>query len=154
LHFPFGVLFLTTFRSRVFVLPPLVLHGRPLTPFLEGGAAPPGWRREAHWAYDFRDVRSLKLETLLGLRPDQCSLTAIRAERYKYVHFTALPPLLFDMASDPGEAHDLADDPGHREIRLDLAHRMLSWRLLHEDRTLANLHAGPGGLVAWRGPRE
>jgi arylsulfatase A-like enzyme len=142
-----------TILDRLGLEAPAAVDGRSLTAFLEG-RTPERWRREAHWGYDFRDVRDFELESILGLTPDQCSLTVIRAERYKYVHFTALPPLLFDMAADPGEARDLSADPVHREIRLDLVHKMLSWRLLHEDRTLANHHAGPGGIREWRGPRE
>ena len=92
-------------------------------------------------------------ETALGLTPDQCAFQAIRGPRFKYVHFTTLPPLLFDLETDPAETRNLADDPAHAATALEIARRLLSWRLLHEDRTLANTAATPDGLVHWRGAR-
>ena len=61
-----------------------------------------------------------------------------RGRRTKYIHFTALPPLLFDLERDPYETENRADDPDYREVVLDCAQRMLSWRMTHEDRVLAN----------------
>ncbi len=37
----------------------------------------------------------------------------IRHGRYKYVHYVAYAPQLFDLESDPEELHDLAADAGH-----------------------------------------
>jgi len=37
----------------------------------------------------------------------------IRGRRWKYVHFAALPPLLFDIENDPDEMNDLSKDPAH-----------------------------------------
>jgi choline-sulfatase len=36
---------------------------------------------------------------------------AIRHRRYKYVHYAKYRPQLFDLAGDPEETVDLADDP-------------------------------------------
>ena len=131
---------------------PHAWDGSSLLPFLRG-EAPTRWRDEAHWALDFRDVATLAAETALALTPDQCAFQAIRGPRFKYVHFTALPPLLFDLETDPAETRNLADDPAHAATALEMARRLLSWRLLHEDRTLANTAATPDGLVHWRGAR-
>jgi len=38
---------------------------------------------------------------------------AIRHGKYKYVHYVAYAPQLFDLQADPEEIHDLADDPAH-----------------------------------------
>jgi hypothetical protein len=62
------------------------------------------------------------------------------------VHFAALPPLLFDIASDPHEFVNLAGKAEHRETELHYAKRLLSWRLLNQDRTLTNMHVGEGGV--------
>ncbi|MEM7322657.1 MAG: sulfatase-like hydrolase/transferase [Actinomycetota bacterium] len=45
---------------------------------------------------------------------------AVRTERYRYVDFGTLPPLLFDLQEDPLELVDRAVDPALREVRNDL----------------------------------
>ncbi len=69
---------------------PPQLDGQSLAPFL-AAQIPANWRREVHWEYDFRDLRSLRPETALGLASEECSLAVIRDKRYKYVHFAGLP---------------------------------------------------------------
>ena len=51
---------------------------------------------------------------------------AIRAGRYKYVHYEGHPPQLFDLKQDPGETRDLADDPAHAAIAVALRARVLA----------------------------
>ncbi len=132
---------------------PAQCDGQSLVPFLEG-ATPASWRREVHWEYDFRDVVRQEPETALGITSDQCSLAVIRDRRYKYVHFAALPPLLFDLQADPGETRNLADDPAHQRLVLDHLSRMLSWRMTHAERVLANHFLTADGVVERRGPRR
>ena len=43
----------------------------------------------------------------------------IRRGSYKYVHYAAYPPQLFDLAVDPHEQHDLAASPAHQAVRAD-----------------------------------
>jgi arylsulfatase A-like enzyme len=126
---------------------PRACDGETLAPLLRG-EAPAGWRREVHWEYDFRDLREPAAQAALGLRADQCALNVIRDERYKYVHFAALPPLLFDLGRDPHELENRAADPGYQPIVLEYAQKLLSWRMLHDERTLTHLHLGPGGVLA------
>src|SRR6202011_1187769 len=57
--------------------PPRQLDGRSLLPFLHG-AMPADWRTEAHWEYDFRDLRDLGPERALGRPSDECCLAVIR----------------------------------------------------------------------------
>ncbi len=132
---------------------PAACDGESLLPFIEG-RRPPRWRDAAHWEYDFRDLRHGRAEAALGLAPDQCNCAVLRGERYKYVHFAALPPLLFDLREDPGEFRNLAADPAHREVLLDCAQRLLSLRMTHADRTLANTLLCSGGPISYRGPRR
>jgi hypothetical protein len=77
---------------------------------------------------------------------DECSLCVLQDVAFKYVHFAALPPLLFDLRADPHQFRNLAADPGHATIVRDYAQRMLSWRLRHADRTLTHYRATPRGL--------
>lgn len=126
--------------------------GESLKPFLHG-SSPADWRSEVHWEFDFREIRGQRAGKALGLSPDQCSLAVIRNERCKYVHFPALPPLLFDYESDPNELRNRAGEPGYQAMEHGMLSRMLSWRMTHADRVLANMHVGPGGLFHWRGRR-
>jgi arylsulfatase A-like enzyme len=122
------------------------------TPFLRG-EAPAGWRREAHWEFDFRDIASGAAQKSLGVDLDDCSLAVIRGERYKYVHFAGLPPLLFDLAEDPGELRDRAGDPGYQAVRLEMAERLLAWRSRHLDRRLTGIALTASGPVDARAAR-
>ncbi|WP_119460073.1 alkaline phosphatase family protein [Rhodospirillaceae bacterium SYSU D60014] len=123
--------------------------GRSLRPFLDG-ERPTDWRQEVHWEYDFRDPVNQRPETALGLASDQCTLNVIRDRRYKYVHFTALPPLLFDLESDPQELVNLAEDPAYAPVVLAFAQKMLSWRMCHDERTLTGLFLTKDGVVERR----
>jgi arylsulfatase A-like enzyme len=103
------------------------------------------WRSEAHWEYDFREVASGSAQAALGVDLDDCSLTVIRGERWKYVHFAALPPLLFDLQEDPDELVNRADDPACLAVRVEMAEKLLAWRSRHLDRRLTGLSLTPGG---------
>ena len=41
---------------------------------------------------------------------------ALRHGHWKYVHYVAYPPQLFDLRSDPEELNDLAADPRHAGV--------------------------------------
>ena len=129
---------------------PRACDGRSLLPFLHG-PAPADWRREVHYEYDFRPYYDGAANPPpFGLSIDQCSLAVIRDEKYKYVHFDALPPLFFDLEEDPGQFRNRAGDPGLAPVMLDYARRMLSWRLHHAERTLTGYSATPRGLISRR----
>lgn len=117
------------------------------------GVMPAAWRQEAHWEYDFRDASYDGAETALGITLHQCNLTVIRDEKFKYVHFAALPPLLFDLGRDPGEFVNVAAEPDYAPVVLRYAQKMLSWRQVHEDQTLTHQMASEKGLVGRTAPR-
>ena len=117
--------------------PPAHLDGRSLTPFLDGDE-PEDWRMAAHWEFDFRSISSGPDNQPFRLRPQQCNLSVVRTDAYKYVHFGGgLPPVLFDLRNDPDELHNRAQDTAFKEIRLEMAERLLAWRAEHLDQSLA-----------------
>ena len=50
----------------------------------------------------------------------------IRLEEYKYVHYVAYPPQLFDLAGDPEELTDLAADPAYDSVLREARGRLRS----------------------------
>ena len=132
---------------------PAACDGASLLPFCQGMEVE-DWRGEAHAAFDFRYFPGLRGGEALGLAPDQCSASMIWDACYKYVHFTGLPSLFFDLENDPWEFKNLADDPAHHGLVLEYAQKMLSWRMNHDDRSLANTRLGPDGVVETIPPRR
>ena len=91
-------------------------------------------RPEIHFEYDFRG----HCRGDSAVNPDECILWVIRDDRYKYVQFglEPMPPLLFDLANDPGEHRNLAADPAHAATVAACAQRMLRWRMRNEDQRM------------------
>ncbi|MBM3598658.1 MAG: alkaline phosphatase family protein [Alphaproteobacteria bacterium] len=118
------------------------------------GQAPAQPRRDVHYEFDFRDVLTGDPQRMLGLRMEQCSLAALRDDRYKYVHFPSLPPLFFDLREDPHEMRNLAGEARYASLVRDYAQRMLTWRMEHMERTLTVMQAGPDGLKTIHEPRR
>ncbi|MEE9595752.1 MAG: sulfatase-like hydrolase/transferase, partial [Acidiferrobacterales bacterium] len=148
-----GVDVMPTILEYLEVAIPSQCDGEPLTPFCRG-KTPTNWREEAHWGFDFRHFTDGNGNIALGLKPDQCAVNVIRGRRYKYVHFTALPPLFFDLQQDPHEFRDLVDQPEYQGRVLEYAQKMLSWRMNHDERVLANIRLTRQGVVEYRGPRR
>ncbi len=120
--------------------------GHSLQSFLRG-EHPDCWRQEYHAEFDLRSAFDLKRENPLDLNMQQCQVNIIRGERYKYVHFSGLPALFFDLQNDPGEFHDLSRDPAYQGLVLEYAGKMLSWRMQHDDSALAHMHLMDNGSV-------
>lgn len=131
---------------------PVACDGVSLLPFLRSGG-PSTWRQEVHFEFDFREVLGGGPGAALHLRMDQCTLNVIRDHAYKYVHFTALPPLFFDLEHDAGQFHNRANDPGYTARVLDYAQKMLSWRMHHDEHVLTGMHIGASGVTARREAR-
>lgn len=131
---------------------PVQCDGASLRPFLEG-REPATWRREAHWEFDFRDPSDDSAEKRLGLTLHQCTMNIIRDEKYKYVHFTKLPPLFFDLEKDPDEFVNRAADPDYLPLVLDYAQKLLSWRMNHDEQTLTHIAITDDGPVERRAAR-
>ena len=136
----------TAFTEHVDIMPtvldwlrldaPRQCDGRSLQPLLRSDGVPTNWRTEAHWEYDFRDADYAA--ALVGSL-ERCSLNVVRGHDVKYVHFADLPPLLFDLGSDPHELIDRAADPAYSGRVAESAQRLLSWRMAHTDKTLSHM---------------
>ncbi len=127
-------------------------NGLSLSPWLNG-SEPASWRDAVFWEYDFRTPHTQVAEQHFGLTSDQCTMNVLRDAAYKYVHFTAQAPLLYDMQRDPGELTNLANDPAMAPVIARYAQRLLSHRMLHAERSLANAQLGPQGVVRYSGLR-
>ncbi|MEZ5925110.1 MAG: alkaline phosphatase family protein [Hyphomicrobiaceae bacterium] len=131
---------------------PTEMSGHSLGAWL-GGKTPTSWRNAVFWEYDFREPASQQPEQAMGITSDQATLNVVRDRRYKYVHFTGLPPLLYDLAKDPGELTNVAADSDYLPVVAEYAQKLLSHRMLHAERTLANATLTPTGVKVHRGPR-
>jgi arylsulfatase A-like enzyme len=126
---------------------PRAVDGHSLLGFLREGGAPDGWRRHVHYEYDYRNIYYSKPEDFLGVGMDETSLAVIQDEAGKYVHFTRLAPLYFDLLRDPAQLTDLAEQSAAMPQVLAYAQAMLSWRMRYAERTLTAYGASPGGLI-------
>ncbi len=124
---------------------PRQCDGRSLLPFTRG-ETPADWRSAVHWEFVFRGVGGGDVESDLGLPMDACSLAVIRDDHGKYVHFAGLPPLFFDLDTDPHCLDDRSRDPACTARLLDYAQRMLSWRILSSGRDFTGMTTSPEGL--------
>jgi len=145
---------------------PLQCDGRSLAPFLRG-ETPPVWRDHVFWEFDFRLVPGAptgeggEATTVLparaagvplgplGMRSADCVLNVVRGTDYKYVHFPTLPPLFYDLATDAEELVNRVDDPAMDSRVLAAVRTMLTHRIRHDERTMANSLATADGTVSF-----
>ncbi len=125
---------------------PLQADGFPLHPFmtgegLAGAGRPEHWRTEAHWSWHFSNPATRGAESLFGLPMAHCSLDVSRGSEVKYVQFAAdatiLPPILFDLVTDPDQLHDLVPRGEAGETAWLAAQGLVQWRMRHEERHLS-----------------
>lgn len=141
-----------TLLELIGATPPDFGDGASLKPFLEQASlpssGPENWRTAVHYEFDFREPNSTIIESIFGIRQDQCALSVIRDHEAKYVHFAGgLPPLFYDLSSDPAELHNRAEDPALASRILSYAQRLLSMQLEHTDPRLANTRATGFGTI-------
>ncbi|MHA1565992.1 MAG: alkaline phosphatase family protein [Alphaproteobacteria bacterium] len=137
-HFSEHVDIMPTILDHLDLEIPLQCDGQSVRPFLEGGT-PAGWRDEARWEYDFREIADAAVERDFGITIDECGLSILRTDTAKYVHFAGLPPLYFDLEKDPAELNNLAGDSRYAAPMLALAQRMLTWRMAYNRREMTGM---------------
>lgn len=136
-----------TLLDAMEVEPAHVADGSSLLRFVHDIELAGPWRDAAHWEFDFRDVAYQTAEQALGIDSLGLNMAAIRTDKWKYVHFAALPPLLFDLEADPDNLVNLAGNPAYAAVQLEMAEKLLSWRARHLDQTLALKELTPQGVV-------
>lgn len=125
-----------------------VADGASLSPMIAAPSTSHRWRDAVHWEFDFRDVAGQSAEQALSLSSTELNMSVVRTAEWKYVHFAAMPPLLFDLRADPHCLHNVADDPAFATMRIEMAERLLSWRARHLDQTLALKALTADGVVS------
>jgi arylsulfatase A-like enzyme len=106
-----------------------------------------GSYRSENYPRDDESIRQLRA-TYFGLMTevDDNVGRIVNLLKNKYVHFAAMPPLLFDIKNDPAERHNLAKDPGYSELVFEYVGKLLSWRMRNDERALTGMRVGPQGL--------
>jgi arylsulfatase A-like enzyme len=127
------------------------MDGVSLRPFLHG-ETPDKWRDCVHIEMDFAQPHKATVhQEAAGTSFHESNLAILREAQFKLVHFNGgLPSVLFDLAADPGELVNLADDPAHAATLLRLTQKLLSLRMRHADRRLSDMRIGAGGVVQFQ----
>ena len=102
--------------------------------------------------WDFRESHYSSFVEKKQLAPEECNLSVIRTKDWKYVHFPSLPPLLFNLNDDPYEINNLANGSNYLDIQNDLLSKLLSHRMLHQERQLSNSLLTKKGVINIAGP--
>ena len=102
-----------------------ILEGRSLMAATTQGASAV-WRKAviSECDYAFREAR---LD--LGVSPSAARGYMVRTERWKYIHYEAFRPQLFDLQSDPRELNDLGEAPELEGVRLQMRDILTDWAL-------------------------
>ena len=102
--------------------------------------------------WDFRELYYTDFVEKLKLAPEECNLTVIRSNEWKYVHFPTFPSLLYNINNDPYEKDNLASNPTYDSIKAEMAGKLLSHRMLHAERQLSNTKLTSTGPQTFHGP--
>jgi len=110
--------------------PPASMDGRSLLPCLRG-ERPADPRRETFFEVELGDPEApTRYERAWRLPARRCRAAVLADARWRYVSFgDAAPPMLFDLATDPGAARDVAPDPAYAAARIEMAERLLAHRM-------------------------
>ncbi|NVK31706.1 MAG: sulfatase-like hydrolase/transferase [Gammaproteobacteria bacterium] len=100
-----------------------ILEGRSLSPWLHGQT--PDWRQFAISEYDYSVT---PMRDVVGVSITDARLFMVFDGRYKLMHAEGgVPPMLFDLQTDPQEFEDLGQHPDYAEIRAKLYEHLAQW---------------------------
>jgi len=74
-----------------------------------------------------RCVRTDRYKLIRNFQPDRLHKAPIDMSNSKYRHKEVPYCQMFDLAADPWELNDVADDPAYAEARADLNRRLMQW---------------------------
>ncbi|NER05137.1 MAG: sulfatase-like hydrolase/transferase, partial [Okeania sp. SIO3C4] len=94
---------------------PRACDGASLLPWMRG-ETPATWRDGVMLEFD---LRSIKTQTPLGLHPDDGGAAIWRDETTVYAHYAGLPPMSYDLRTDPHELQNLGTVPEQGAAVLD-----------------------------------
>ena len=97
-----------------------ILEGCSLLPILRGEDVK-DWRQYTISESEFAPRFDLK-ET--GIKASEARATMVRTDRWKYIHYEAFRPELFDLDNDPHEFNDLGEDPEYEDVRKQMREYM------------------------------
>ena len=100
--------------------------------------------------WDFRELYENKDSKKLA--PEESNLAVIRTDEWKYVHFPAFAPLLYNLKNDPHEKVNLALDSKYDKIKTEMLSKLLSHRIRHSERQMTNIRLTPEGPKILNGP--
>lgn len=146
-HFTESIDVTPTLLDWVGVEPNISFNGKSLLPFLEG-EPPQSWRKHIFAEVEFGDpLVPTRFQEALDLSQFQTNFAVIRDDSFKYVHFNGgLPPLLYDLQSDPQEMNNLAGDPSHTGELLHYANLMLDHRMSFADHATTRMKITETGI--------
>jgi len=130
---------------------PPAMDGRSLGGFL-AGAPPQDWKDCIQMELDFGEPSTpTPIQIAENIPLDSANLAILREARFKLIHFNGgLPPLLYDLQSDPHEFDNLAADPAHQATLLRMTQKLLSHRMSHADRGLSEMEVTPNGVLNYQ----
>ncbi len=131
---------------------PLDWNGRSLLPYINNQKSDLPPKDYVVFDYDFREWTSFVSNKTLA--PEECNLSVIRTNKWKYVHFPTLPSMLFNMEKDPCETNNLSKLPEYQSIKNELLSKLLSHRMLHQERQLSNTMLSSKGANTKSGPHN
>jgi len=129
-------------------------NGRSLLPIIENTDKKLEPRDFVVFEFDFRENKYSSFVENKQLAPEECSLTVIRTQEWKYVHFPSLPCMLFNLKNDPHEQVNLANQDQYMNIQNDLLSKLLSHRIRHSERQLSNIKLSSKGILTETGPAD
>ncbi len=126
------------------------LDGASLMPWLRG-ENPADWRDHVFAEAELGEPDApTDYQRVTQLPVEQANYAVLRTKHYKYVHFNGgIPPLLFDLESDPDETHNLASDTRYQSVLLELSAQMLDHRMSHAEHSRSGMKLTGDGV--WSG---